>query len=186
VTDRTSSVSGVAERYAFALFDLAREQNQIGGIEAQLRSISGMLESSEDLRRLVLSPVFSAEEQERAIGAVAVRAGTRGRVGNFLRLVARNRRLFALPGIIKAFSDLAARHRGEVTAEVTSAHPLSPDQVASLRATLREKLGSEVTLLTHVDPAILGGLVVRVGSRMIDTSLRTRLMTVRTQLKEVG
>ena len=186
VTDRSSSVSGVAERYAFALFDLAREQSQIAPIEAQLRAVSALLGESPDLRRLIRSPVFSAEEQERAIGAVADRAGIRGLVGNFLRLVARNRRLFALPGIIQGFSDLAARHRGEVSAEVTSAHPLSPDHVAGLRAVLRERLGSEVTLLTRVDPAILGGLVVRVGSRMIDTSLRTRLMTVRTQLKEVG
>jgi F-type H+-transporting ATPase subunit delta len=186
VTDRSTSVSGVAERYAFALFDLAREQSQIPAVEAQLRGVSALLEGSEDLRRLVQSPVFSAEDQERAIGTVADRAGIGGLVGNFLRLVARNRRLFALPGIIKAFSDLAARHRGEVTAEVTSAHPLSDEHVAALKATLREKLGSEVTLLARVNPAILGGLVVRVGSRMIDTSLRTRLMTVRTQLKEVG
>ena len=186
VTDRSSSVSGVAERYAFALFDLAREQSQIPAIEAQLRGISALLEGSEDLRRLVASPVFSAEDQERAIGAVADRYGIGGLVGNFLRLVARNRRLFALPGIIQGFTDLAARHRGEVTAEVTSAHPLSEEHVSQLKAVLRERLGKDVTLVARVNPALLGGLVVRVGSRMIDTSLRTRLMAVKTQLKEVG
>jgi len=186
VADRTSSVSGVAERYASALFDLAREESAIPVIETQLRDFSAMLDGSADLRRLVISPVFSAEDQERAIGAVADRAGIRGLVGNFLRLVARNRRLFALPGIIRAFHQMAARHRGEVTAEVTSAHPLSSDHVAELRAVLQERLGKNVTLEARVDPAILGGLVVRVGSRMIDTSLRTRLMTVKTQLKEVG
>jgi F-type H+-transporting ATPase subunit delta len=186
VTDQTSSVSGVAERYAFALFDLAREQSVIAPIEAELQTVASMIEGSPDLRRLVQSPVFSAEEQERAIGAIADRAGIRGLVGNFLRLVARNRRLFALPGIIQGFRNLAAAQRGEVTAEVTSAHPLTADQMAELSAALREKLGKQVTLQARVNPAILGGLIVRVGSRMIDTSLRTRLMTVKSRLKEVG
>ena len=190
VTDRKSSVSGpvsnVAERYASALFDLAREEAAIERIESELQGVAAMIDGSEDLRRLVESPVFSAEEQERAIGAVADHAGIRGLVGNFVRLVAQNRRLFALPGIIRAFRDMAARHRGEVTAEVTSAHPLRGDQVADLKAALKDKLGKDVTLQTRVNPAILGGLIVKVGSRMIDTSLRTRLMTVKTQLKEVG
>ena len=186
VTDRTSSVSGVAERYASALFDLAREESAIERIEADLQRVAELIDGSEDLQRLVRSPVFSAEDQERAIGAVADRAGIGGLVGNFLRLVARNRRLFALPGIIKAFRDMAARQRGEMTADVTSAQPLGNDQVAALKATLSERLGKNVTLVTRVNPAILGGLVVRVGSRMIDTSLRTRLMNVKTQLKEVG
>ena len=109
VTDRTSSVSGVAERYASAMFDLAREESAIPRIEADLTTLSAMLDGSADLRRLVQSPVFSAEDQERAIGAVADNAGIRGLTGNFLRLVARNRRLFALPGIIKAFREMAAR-----------------------------------------------------------------------------
>lgn len=186
MTDRSSSVSGVAERYASALFDLARERSATPATEAELQSFAAMLETSEDLRRLVQSPVFSAEDQERAVGAIADRSEMRGLVGNFLRLVARNRRLFALPGIIRAFREKAARHRGEVTAEVTSAHPLSDSQTADLRAALKEKLGKNVTLEARVNPAILGGLVVRVGSRMIDTSLRTRLMAVKTQLKEVG
>jgi F-type H+-transporting ATPase subunit delta len=186
VTDRTSSVSGVAERYASALFDLAREQSLLPRVESELGTLAALLDASEDLRRLVQSPVFSADEQERAIGAIADRNGVSGLVGNFLRLVAHNRRLFALPGMIRAFRDMAARHRGEVTAEVTSAHPLSSSQVAELKAALKEKLGKDVTLAARVNPAILGGLIVKVGSRMIDTSLRTRLMTVKTQLKEVG
>jgi len=130
--------------------------------------------------------VFSADDQEKAIGAVADKAAITGLTGNFLRLVARNRRLFAIPGIIRAFRDMAAKHRGEATAEVTSAHPLSDSQVASLKAALKAKLGKDVTLQARVNPALLGGLVVKVGSRMIDTSLRTRLMNVKTQLKEVG
>jgi F-type H+-transporting ATPase subunit delta len=186
VTDRSSSVSGVAERYASALFDLARDDSSIEKIEAELASVSAMIGESADFRRLVVSPVFSAEDQEKAMGAVAGRAGIAGLTGNFLRLVARNRRLFALPGIIRAFREMAAKYRGEATAEVTSAHPLSDDQVAALKAALKDKLGRSVTLQTHVNAALLGGLVVKVGSRMIDTSLRTRLMNVKTQLKEVG
>lgn len=186
MTDRTSSVSGVAERYASALFDLAGEDSAIEAVESDLAVIGELIDGSDDLRRLVQSPVFSAEEQERAIGAVADRTGVTRLVGNFLRLVAKNRRLFALPGIIKAFRDMAARHRGEVTAEVTSAHALSDDHINALKQALREKLGKDVTLQARVNPAILGGLIVKVGSRMVDTSLRTRLMTIKTQLKEVG
>jgi F-type H+-transporting ATPase subunit delta len=186
VSDRSSSVSGVAERYASALFDLSRDARTIDQTEADLGTLTSMIDASADFRRLIESPVFSAEDQERAIAAVADKAGIRGLTGNFLRLVARNRRLFALPGMVKAFHAMAARHRGEVTAEVTSAHPLSDAQVSALKAALKEKLGKDVTLEARVNPALLGGLIVRVGSRMIDTSLRTRLMTVKTQLKEVG
>jgi F-type H+-transporting ATPase subunit delta len=179
-------VSGVAERYASALFDLAVDASSIERIEAELLSLSRMLDESSDLRRLVESPVFSAAEQEHAIGAVADKAGIGGLTGNFLRLLARNRRLFALRGVIKSFRDMAASHRGEVSAEVTSAHPLSDSQVTALKTALKDKIGKDVTLDARVNPALLGGLVVKVGSRMIDTSLRTRLMTVKTQLKEVG
>jgi F-type H+-transporting ATPase subunit delta len=186
VADRANSVSGVAERYASALFDLARDESRIDDTEAQLADLATMIEESGDLRRLIQSPVFSAEDQQRAIGAIADRAGIRGLTGNFLRLVARNRRLFALPGIIRAFRQMAAAARGEVTAEVTSAQPLSDEQVAALKAVLKEKLGKDVTLSASVNPALLGGLIVKVGSRMIDTSLRTRLMSVKTHLKEVG
>lgn len=186
MTDRSSSVSGVARRYASALFDLALEESALERVESELQSIDRMLDASDDLRRFVRSAVFSAGEQERAIAALADKAGIGGLTGNLLRLVARNRRLYALPGIIEAFREMAAQHRGEVTAEVTSAHPLSSDQVAALKAALKSKLDKDVTLETRVNPAIIGGLIVRVGSRMIDSSLRTRLMTVKTQLKEVG
>ena len=132
------------------------------------------------------SPVFSAEDQERAIGAIADHLRVGGLTASFLGVVARNRRLFALPGMIRAFRDMAAKQRGEITAEVTSAHALSEDQVAALKSALKAKLGKDVTLETRVNSALLGGLVVKVGSRMIDTSLRTRLLNVKTQLKEVG
>jgi len=186
VTDRTSSVSGVAERYASALFDLAQEESSLDRVEEELQALALAIDGNEDLRRLVRSPVFSAEDQERAIGSVADHLRIAGLTANFLRLAARNRRLFALPQMIVAFRLLAAEQRGEIGAEVTSAHQLSDDQVASLKAALKEKLGKDVTLESRVNPALLGGLVVKVGSRMIDTSLRTRLMTVKTRLKEVG
>jgi F-type H+-transporting ATPase subunit delta len=186
VTDRSSSVSGVAERYASALFDLARESRSIDKVEEDLRGLTRLVDESADFRRLVESPVFSAEAQEKAVGAVADSVGITGLCGNFLRLVARNRRLFALPGIIRAFHEMAAKARGEVTAEVTSAQELTDTQLASLKAALKQKLTKDVTLQTRVNPALLGGLLVKVGSRMIDTSLRTRLMNVKTQLKEVG
>ena len=186
MTDRTASVSGVAERYASALFDLARDAAAIEPVEAELQQIAAAMDESAELRRLVASPVFSAEAQERAIGAIADRLQIAGLTANFLRLVARNRRLFALPGIIRAFHGLAARHRGEVDAEVISAFPLGEEHVTALKAALKETLGKNVTLQARVNPALLGGLVVKVGSRMIDTSLRTRLMSVKTRLKEVG
>lgn len=186
MADQAQSVSGVAERYASVLFDLARDESAIDSIEAELVGLSGMIDESEDFRRLIESPVFSAEEQQRAVGAVADKAGITGLTGNFLRLLAHNRRLFALPGAIKAFRVMAAAERGEVSAEVTSAQPLSDAQVTALKDALKDKLGKEVTLSADVNPALLGGLVVKVGSRMIDTSLRTRLMTVKSHLKEVG
>lgn len=145
-----------------------------------------MIDASSDFRRLVESPVFSSDEQGRAVGAIADKAGIGGLTGNFLRLLARNRRLFVLSGIIAAFHGLAAEHRGEVTAEVTSAHPLSGEHVEALKAVLKEKLGKDVAVQARVNPALLGGLIVKVGSRMIDTSLRNRLMTVKRRLKEVG
>ena len=175
MTDRTSSVSGVAERYASALFDLARDDSAIETVEADLDAVGEMIDGNADFRRLVTSPVFSADDQERAIGAVADRMGVTRLVGNFLRLVAQNRRLFALPGIVRAFRVFAARHRGEVNAEVTSAHALNDEQMAALKRALREKLGKDVKLAARVDPALLGGLVVRVGDTVYDASLASRL-----------
>lgn len=186
MTDRTSPVSGVAERYAAALFDLALDEEALDSVEADLSLLSALIDGNADLRRLVFSPVFSADEQQRAIGAVADRAGVGEIVGNLVRLMARNRRLFALPGVIRAFTARLAAHRGEVTAEVVSARPLSDEQAAALKAALKESLGKEVAVDARVDPAILGGLIVRVGSRMIDGSIRSRLTSMMTQLKGIG
>ncbi len=181
-----SLISGVAERYARSLFDLAAEAGTVGEVESQLGQIESLLDESDDFRRLVRSPVFSADEQFKAMSAIADRAGLHGLAGNFLKVVARNRRLFALPGMIQAFRRIAAEARGEVAAEVASAHALSPAQEAELKAALKGVVGKDVALNLTVDPALLGGLVVRVGSRQIDTSLKTKLNSLKLALKEVG
>ena len=178
----TASVPG---RYASALFELASEQRQIADVEKNLVSFQSFMDSSQDLQRLVRSPVFSADEQLKAITSIIEKAGIGGLAGNFLRLIARNRRLFAVPDMIRTFRALSARARGEVLAEVTSAIALTPAQQQALKDTLRGSAGKEVQLNTRVDPAILGGLVVKIGSRMIDSSFRTKLNTLKARMKEV-
>lgn len=183
-TDDTIT-GGVAGRYASALFDLAEEANQVRQVEKDLSALQGLLDESADLKRMVRSPVFSSEEQGRAIAAVAEKAGLAPLVINFVKVLARNRRLFALSDMIRTFLTLAARQRGEITAEVSSAHPLAEDQLAALRETLRASAGKEVQIVTKVDPTLLGGLIVKMGSRMIDSSLRTKLTSLKTAMKEV-
>lgn len=186
VADTSQLISGVAERYASSLFELAREAGSIDAVGADLDRFQGLLDESADLKRLVASPVFSADEQQRAISAIAAKAGITGVVGNFLKVVAANRRLFALPGMIRAFRLIAAEHRGEVTAEVTSAHALTAAQEKELKSALKGVTGKDVAINVTVDPTLLGGLIVKVGSRQIDTSLRTKLSTLKLALKEVG
>ena len=186
MADTSQLISGVAERYASSLFELAREAGSIDAVGADLDRFQALLDESADLKRLVASPVFSADEQQRAISAIAAKAGITGIVGNFLKVVAANRRLFALPGMIRAFRLIAAEHRGEVTAEVTSAHALTAAQEKELKSALKGVTGKEVAVNVTVDPTVLGGLIVKVGSRQIDTSLRTKLSTLKLALKEVG
>ena len=178
-----SITSGVAKRYAHSLFELAREKGHVEAVEKDLNDFARLIEESDDLRRLVRSPVFSADEQLKAMGAVVDKAGLGGAItGNFLKVVAKNRRLFALEGMIRAYRDLAAKARGEVTASVTVAHELDDAQRERLKSTLAEIAGKDVTLDLTVDPSILGGMVVRLGSRQIDTSLRSRLDALKTNL----
>ena len=176
----------MAGRYANALFELAREQNQLPQVEADIKSFEAMLASSEDLRRLVRSPVFSADDQGRAIAAVLDKAQLSPLTANFFKLIAKNRRLFAAPDMIKAFRSILARHRGELTAEVASAVPLNDAQMQALKAQLKATTGKDVQITTSVDPALLGGLVVKVGSRMIDSSLRTKLTNLKITMKGAG
>ena len=180
------ATSGVAHRYASALFELARERNALDEVERNVGTLSALLDESADLRRLVTSPVFSATDQARALAAVMERAEVTGLAANFIKLVAKNRRLFAVPVMLRTFSRLMALHRGETIAVVTSAEPLSEKQTAALKEALAAKAGGSVTLETHVDPSLIGGLIVRLGSQMIDTSVRTRLQGLRTAMKEAA
>ena len=182
----TSPISGIAERYAGSLFDLALQSNAVTKVEGDLAIFERLLAESADLERMIKSPVFSAEEQFKAVSAIADQAGIQGLVGNFLRVVAQNRRLFAVPGMIKAFRRIAADHRGEVAAEVTSAHALTVDQETELKSALKGVTGKDVAIAVTVDPSLLGGLVVKIGSRQIDTSLKTKLNSLKLALKEVG
>jgi F-type H+-transporting ATPase subunit delta len=179
-------MASMAGRYAAALFELAKEQRQLPQVEADLKGFQGMLDASADLRRLVRSPVISAEDQGKALSAILGRAGISGLTANFFRLIARNRRLFAAADMIRDFRALLARERGEVTAEVASAHALTPAQMAALKDALRVQVGKDVQINTRVDPNLLGGLVVKMGSKMIDSSLRTKLDNLKVAMKGIG
>lgn len=173
-------------RYATALFELAEAGKTFDEVDQDLGRFGEMMDSSEELVRLVRSPVFSADEQGRAVGAVLDKAEIGGLTGNFIKLVARNRRLFAIRDMIKAYRALLAEHRGEVTAEVTSAEKLSDAQLDALKAKLKSSIGRDVKVDTQIDASLLGGLVVKVGSRMVDSSLRTKLQSLKIAMKEVG
>ncbi|MEM9278859.1 MAG: F0F1 ATP synthase subunit delta [Pseudomonadota bacterium] len=181
-----SITSGVTARYASALFDLALTEKKIPAVEKDLERFDALMNGSEDLKRLVVSPVFSADDQFRAVDAVLAKAKIAGLVGNFVRVVAKNRRLFAMPGMLSAFCKLAADHRGETSADVTVAKALTATQTKELKAALKSVVGKEVAINATVDPSILGGMIVKVGSRQIDTSLKTRLSSLKLALKEVG
>jgi F-type H+-transporting ATPase subunit delta len=174
----------MAARYAIALFDLAQETNAIDAVKADLERFDALVAESADLTRLVRSPVFSAEEQLQALAAVLDKMGIGGLTAKFLKLVTSNRRLFAVRDIIRAYRELVADHKGEVTAEVTVAEQLKGDHLEALRAALKSVSGKDVDLDIKVDPAIIGGLVVKLGSRMVDTSLRTKLNAIRHAMKE--
>lgn len=182
----SSSISGIAERYAASLFDLALEARTLDAVEKELARFDDLLRGSDDLMRLVRSPVFSADDQLKAIDAILKKAGIGGLGGNLIRVMTRNRRLFVAPAVLGAFRKLLATHRGEETAEVTVAHPLTAAQTAELSKTLNGVIGKDVSIHATVDPSILGGMIVKIGSRQIDTSLRTKLSSLKLALKEVG
>lgn len=181
-----SSVSGVAGRYATALFELAREAKTVDTVKADLDRFDAMVAESPDLARLVRSPVFTADVQGKALDAVLSKAGISGIAANLLRLLVANRRLFAVRDVIKAFRTLVARFRGEATAEVTVAEKLSDKNLDALKTALKTVTGKDVDLNVKVDPSIIGGLVVKLGSRMVDTSLRTKLNSIKNAMKEAG
>lgn len=179
----TASLAG---RYAAALFDLAREKDFVSSVESDLENLGRAIRESADLAALIRDPKVARSAAEKAMAGVAGVLGTGEVTRNFLGVLAQNRRLAALPDIIRAFAAIAAAHRGEVTAEVTSAHPLDDAQLAALAAKLKEREGRDVKLKASVDPEILGGLVVKIGSQMIDSSIRTRLNSLAQAMKGQG
>ena len=174
---------GLAGRYANALFELARDQKAIDAVSADLASLRRALETSADLSRLVRSPVFSAADHAKALTAILDKMGANALTVKFVLLLAQKRRLFVLLQIIAAYERLVARSRGETEAEVTAARALGDSEIAELKSVLKSKLGKEPRLHTKIDPTLLGGLVVKVGSRMIDSSLRTKLDGLRAAMK---
>jgi F-type H+-transporting ATPase subunit delta len=186
-TTRVDVSSGIqaslAGRYAVALFESAREEKQIESVGKSLATLRQALTDSADLNELVNSPLIDRDQKVRAIAAVAGQLGLDPLTGNFLGVLAQNRRLSQISGVIRAFNMLAARHRGEVTAEVTSARPLDDDQIAQIRQHLRTRMGRDINVDLDVDPAILGGLVVKIGSQMIDSSIRTKLNSLAHAMK---
>jgi F-type H+-transporting ATPase subunit delta len=186
VAAENPSVSGVSGRYATALFELARDQKSVDSITADLDRFEAMLADSADLRRLVRSPVFSAGEQSKALGAVLDQAGISGISANFLKVLTANRRLFAVADVIRAFRALVAKFKGEATADVTVAETLNDRNLDALKAALKTVTGKDVALNVKVDPSIIGGLVVKLGSRMVDSSLRTKLNSIKHAMKEAG
>jgi F-type H+-transporting ATPase subunit delta len=176
----------MAGRYATALFELALETNAIAAVKSDLDRFEALIAESADLARLVRSPVFTAEEQVRALRSVLNWAGLSGLSAQFLLTVAANRRLFAARDMIRAYGLIVARHRGEVSAQVTLAQPPRPEHLAAIKEALNAVTKKDVQVDVNVDPSIIGGLVVKLGSRMVDTSLRTRLNMIKHAMKEVS
>ena len=178
-----SKATDVGVRYAQALFELAKEQGGAAAVEADLKRLKAMRAESDDLRTLIASPAFDSDDKARGLAAVAEAAGFTDTTRKFLGLVAANRRASALPAMIASFERLAAEDRGAISAEVITALPLTSAQSQALAASLRTALGKDPEIETRVDPAILGGLKVRVGSRLYDASLKSRLDSLKFALK---
>ena len=177
-------MAGVAVRYATALFDLAQETHAVDAVKTDLERFDALIAETPDLARLVRSPVFSADDQLKALAPVLDRAGIGGLAAQFIKLTAANRRLFAIRDMARAYRELVAKQKGEATANVTVAEQLKPEHLAALRAALKAVSGKNVDLDVKIDPAIIGGLVVKLGSRMVDASLRTKLNAIKHAMKE--
>ena len=182
----TSGASGLAARYAAALFELGDSEGALDRLAEDLGHLRAMIRESKDLDRVIRSPIVSRDDQKRAVFALLDKAGVHDLTRRFVGVVTANRRLFALPDMIAAYQARLARHRGEVTAEVTSAAPLNDGQLGALRESLKRAIGAKVAVDASVDETLLGGLVVKIGSRMVDSSLNTKLERLRFAMKGVG
>jgi F-type H+-transporting ATPase subunit delta len=186
VASETTGVSGLAARYAAALFDLADERRMLDEIASDLRQLRAMLQASGDFVRLIRSPILSRDQQAKALGVLAERAALSPLVRDFLAVVARNRRLFAVPAIIEAFLAKLAARRGEVNAQVTAAQALNETQLATLNEQLRRSIGSRVSVDVRIDPRLIGGMIVKVGSRMVDGSIKSKLQRLQLAMKNIA
>lgn len=178
-----AQTSGIAERYALAIFELAQEEKVVEAVSRDLTTLKALIAESPDLARLVRAPIFSRREQQKGLDAILVKIGADPLTARFVLLLAAKRRLYLLPDAIRAFGKLLAKQMGEVDAEIASAHALSDAQSAALKLALKARLGREPRLIARVDPTLLGGLVVKIGSRMIDSSLRTKLDALRLAMR---
>lgn len=183
---KNSTSGDIAERYATALFELADETGTLDMVNGDLTQLGAMIADSADLLKFIRSPLYSRDEHTRALSALLEKAGASDLTKQFVGTVAGHRRLFVLAGMIKSYKAMLAKKRGQMSATVESAHPLSDAQLAKIKEVLKGRLGSDVALEASVDPSLLGGLVVRVGSRMIDSSLRTKLNRLQLNLKEAS
>ena len=186
MSEPASISSGIAARYAQALFELAKESGALPVLEADAHALHAALSESADLRSVIASPVIARDDQARAMGAVAAKMGVSALMTNTIALMAQKRRLFVLPQMVGDLVSRIAAEKGEMTAEVTAATALTPDQAAKLAATLKARVGKDVILKTTVDESLIGGLVVKLGSTMIDTSIRSKLAALQNAMKEVG
>ena len=186
MADESTGVSGLAERYAAALFELADERHALDEVAGDLRELRAMLGASGDLLRLVRSPVLSRAQQGKAMAALVEDAKLSKLTADFVAVVARNRRLFAVPAMIEAYLNKLAERRGEVTAEITAAQALSEAQQNALGDQLRRVVGSRVAMDVKVDPSLLGGMIVKIGSRMVDGSLKGQLQRLQLSMKGIG
>jgi F-type H+-transporting ATPase subunit delta len=183
---QTTGVSGLAQSYAGALFDIADERRMLDEVASNLRELRAMLAASVDLSRLVKSPILTRGEQGKAISTLAERAGFSPLIRDFFAVVAKNRRLFAMPAMIEAYLEKLAERRGEITAEVIAARPLSETQLALLSDQLRRSVGLRVSVDARVDPGLIGGMIVKVGSRMVDGSVKSKLQRLQLAMKGIG
>lgn len=186
MSEPASISAGIAGRYATAIFDLARDSKAIPALERDVAALGAALAESSDLRGMIASPLYTRDDQRNAIAALAKKMGIAQTTANALLLMAGRRRLFVLPHMVRALRALIAAEKGEITADVTSARPLTDAQAAALTDTLKARLGCDVKLNAAVDETLIGGLVVKVGSKMIDTSIRSKLAALQNAMKEVG
>ncbi|MEL6452927.1 MAG: F0F1 ATP synthase subunit delta [Pseudomonadota bacterium] len=186
MSEPASISTGIAARYATAVYEIAKERDTVKNLEADIATLSGAMAESADFNDLIFSPVYSRDQQRDAVLAIGKKAGIKPLMSNTLALMAEKRRLFVLPQLLTALRQVIAEDKGEVTADVTSAQALTKEQSDKLAQTLAARMGKDVSINATVDESLIGGLIVKVGSKMIDTSIRSKLSSLQNAMKEVG